>query len=121
MPDVPGIKAAIVVPPKKPFASEDPLSLYVSYKLPNPTVKKGGKSATELTFHILGTGTRIETPSVVRAIVPILPANRAADGTLQGYFSVDVNQGNNLQGNQTYSFYLFSGEQIGTIPKVELP
>jgi hypothetical protein len=121
LPDVPGIKAAIVVPPKKPFASEDPLSMYVSYKLPFPSVTNGGKPATELTFHILGTGTRIETPSVVRAVVPILPANRAADGTLQGFFSVDVNQGNNLQGNQAYSFYLFSGEQLGAVPKVELP
>jgi hypothetical protein len=121
LPGVPGINAAIAVPPKKPFDPQDPLALYVSYKLPQPPVKAGGKPATELSFHILATGTRVPTPGVERAVVPILPANRAADGTVQGFFSVDVNEGDFLEGNQTYSFYLFSGEQLGSVPKVELP
>lgn len=121
LPDVPGINAAIVVPPKKPFASEDSLDLFVAYKLPHPKAGPDSKPAAELVVYVLCTGTRVPTPGVMQAVIPILPANRAADGTLQGYFSLDVNQGHNFQGNQTYSVYLFSGEQLGSVPKVELP
>jgi hypothetical protein len=121
LPDIPGINAAIAAPPKKPFTSADRLDLYVAYRLPLPPVRPGGKPATELSFHILATGTRVPTPMVMQATVPILPANQAADGTVQGFLSLDVNQGNNFEGNQTYSVYLFSGEQLGAVPKVELP
>ncbi len=121
LPSVPGINAAIVVPPKEPFGSEDTLDLFVAYKLPHPKAGPDGKPAAELVFHVLCTGTRVPTPGVMQAVVPILPANRAANGTLQGYFSLDVNQGHNFEGNQTYSVYLFSGEQLGAVPKVELP
>jgi hypothetical protein len=121
LPNVPSISAAIVTSPKKPFASIDPLDLYVAYKLPKPQTPPGGKPATEQTFYILATGTRVPAPLVMRATVPILPVNQATDGTVQGFFSLDLNQGQSFEGNQTYSVYLFSGELLGAVPKVELP
>lgn len=121
LPDVPGIRAVVGTPPKKPFELEDPLDLHVSYRLPKPPVMPDGKPANGISFHILATGTRVPTPVVMRAEVPIHPANRAADGSLHGSFSLDVNQGHSFEGNQTYSFHLFSGEWMGTLPKVELP
>lgn len=121
LPDAPGINAVIVPPPKKPFTSLDRLDLYVAYRLPLPPLLPGGKPATELSFHILATGTRVPTPIVIRTTVPILPANQAADGTMYGFFSLDVNEGHNFEGNQTYSIYLFSGEHLGAVSKVELP
>lgn len=121
MPGVVGIHAAIVVPPKTPFDSQDALEMYVSYKLPKLPVKVDGSPRSELVFYILFTGSRVPTPGMMQVTVPVLPANRAEDGTLQGYFSLDVNQGHNFGGNQTYSVYLFSGEALGAVPKVILP
>jgi hypothetical protein len=121
LPDAPGIHLAIAPPSKKPFASEDRLDLYVAYRLPLPPLQPGGKPATELSFHFLATGTRVPTPMVMQASVPILPANRATDGSLQGFFSLDLNEGHSLEGNQSFSVYIFSGEQLGAVPKVELP
>jgi hypothetical protein len=120
LPENRGIAAFIAPLPNKPFDSQDALNLYVSYSLPMPTGKSNDLRESVLSFYILATGSRVPTPMLLHVVVPVLPAQREKGKTLQGFFSLDLNQGQNFEGNQAYSLYLFSGEVMGSLPKLEL-